>query len=92
MVVHKYILIQSIFVPNMNLKYFHAVEFLHNSFVAKVTVFPSQSGKPMQQICSHKAQLLHNFLIAMETVVVSVFMATWLSIYRYCHKEHLCQI
>ena len=30
----------------MNLKYFHDVELLHNSFVAMVTLFQQQQGRP----------------------------------------------
>ena len=67
-------------VPNMNLKFFHIAELLHNSLVAMVIVFPWQLGKPLIHIVTknksvnmnlkyfHIAELKQNYLIAMVTV------------------------
>ena len=38
-VIYEHLLLQRTFVPIMNLKCFHAVELLHNSFVAMVFSF-----------------------------------------------------
>ena len=70
-----------IVVPNMNFKYFHVVELLHNSFVAMVTVVIISNQVNQQHILSqgtyvpntdlrysHKAELLHSLLVTMVTV------------------------
>ena len=68
-----------VFLPNMNLKFFHVVKLLHNSFVAMEQCFHSHQVNQQNILLqgttvlttnlkySHKAGLLHKLLVAMRT-------------------------